>query len=60
MLDITDIYSYPTISQMSEYLKTKNINIVQEETSYDESNLDMILEKLANGEITEEQIDYLV
>ena len=60
MLDITDIYSYPTISQMSEYLKTKNINIMQEETSYDESNLDMILEKLANGEITEEQIDYLV
>ncbi|WP_460643557.1 acyl carrier protein, partial [Lacrimispora brassicae] len=52
-LDITDIYSYPTISAMAEYLASQT-----SEPEPDE--LDVLLDKLTKGELTESQIEILL
>lgn len=58
MLDISDIYSYPTIEEMTEFLYSQVVKEQTTETQKDE--LDQLLEKLSSGLITEEQLEQLL
>ncbi|GAA0710016.1 hypothetical protein GCM10008904_21340 [Paraclostridium ghonii] len=57
IIDISDIFTYPTVEQMSSYIrnqKTKQVVINNEEEL-----LDDILDKLENGEVLVDEIDDL-
>ncbi len=59
LVDITDIYTYPTVQKMSQYMETKTqreetVTCLQTQSYEDE--LDELLDKLAKGEITKKQI----
>lgn len=58
MLDISDIYSYPTIEEMTGFLYSQTVAEQVIDTQEDE--MDQLLEKLSSGMITEEQLEQLL
>lgn len=60
LLDVSDIYTYPTIGQMAEYLYDQTGEGTQKKIIQEEEELDILLEKLSSGHITQEQIDELL
>ncbi|TGV24953.1 hypothetical protein EN829_044065, partial [Mesorhizobium sp. M00.F.Ca.ET.186.01.1.1] len=64
-LGISDIFTYPTINKMAEYVHSRmkkeqpssSGSVSQEE---EDQNLDQILQRLANGELDVEEIDRLL
>ncbi|WP_151732794.1 type I polyketide synthase [Paenibacillus tengchongensis] len=53
MVDISDIFAYPSVSEMSRHLKKQLIN--KSQSSYDE--LDDMLDRLASGELLIDDIN---
>ncbi len=56
MLDVSDIFSYPTVVEMAEYIESK-INNDADKKNYDENNVGDMLNKLEAGEI---EIDKMI
>jgi polyketide synthase PksN len=67
MIEVSDIFSYPTIFEMAEYIfnrmnSEKEENFMpnqQEHREVREESLDVLLDKIAAGEIKEEEFDLL-
>lgn len=66
ILDITDIFSYSSISKMAEYIESKiksEISSEKEVAAVIESgsdNIEDILQKLANGDISVDEVEGLI
>lgn len=76
VLDITDVFSYSSISKMAEYIRNKlgyegetKTEDIEEVQSFEEDNkthgansseLEEMLEKLARGEITASEVDEMI
>ncbi len=63
MLDISDIFSYPTVKQMAAVIE--KLSSTEEETEEKEEilledQMEIIMDKLTNGEITTEEADELI
>lgn len=58
LLDITDIFSYPTISLMSEYIESRLTGEICVETKDD--SLDELLDRLSEGELSIEEANQLM
>ncbi|WP_431809062.1 SDR family NAD(P)-dependent oxidoreductase [Brevibacillus agri] len=64
-LGISDIFAYPTINKMADYLhsrmkKEQPTSSGSVKQADEEQNLDQILQRLANGELDVEEIDRLL
>ncbi|MFE9279640.1 SDR family NAD(P)-dependent oxidoreductase [Paenibacillus glucanolyticus] len=61
VIDITDIFTHSSIMEMSQYIKNKlEPKKVLSAPAKEETDMDTLLEKLINGEITEAQIDEMM
>lgn len=61
VLDITDIFSYPTVSELAEYIEKQFIkDIPSEMKESTDEDMDEILKKLSNGEMSPEEADRLI
>lgn len=61
LVDISDIFTYPTIFEMADYIEGKTmVKDSIEETTAEEDDIDKILKKLALGEITLGEAESLV
>lgn len=63
VIDISDIFTHSSIEDMVQYITSKLEPAVYKpspELLKDEYDMDKLLEKLANGEITEDQLDELM
>lgn len=64
-LGISDIFTYPTINKMAEYLYSRmgseqSLSSGSMDQEDEDQNLDQILHRLANGELDVEEIDRLL